>query len=76
MSMLGISLLKEIILSFAGESMDEQKKVLDKTFDDWKGEMEQIDDVCVLGLRLLPHDSLSGEFCFFGTIQLLFFHFF
>lgn len=56
--------------------MDEQKKVLDKTFDDWKGEMEQIDDVCVLGLRLLPHDSLSGEFCFFGTIQLLFFHFF
>lgn len=43
---------KELILNFAGESMDEQKKVLDKTFDEWKGEMEQIDDVCILGLKI------------------------
>jgi sigma-B regulation protein RsbU (phosphoserine phosphatase) len=28
------------------------EKVLTKTFFEWKGELEQIDDICVLGIRL------------------------
>ncbi|MBL4862725.1 MAG: SpoIIE family protein phosphatase [Crocinitomicaceae bacterium] len=33
-------------------SMEEQKEHLIKVFDAWKGELDQIDDVCVLGVRI------------------------
>ena len=32
--------------------MDEQKKILSKTFDEWKGALEQVDDILVLGIRV------------------------
>ncbi len=32
--------------------MQEQKKLLLETFRDWKGHLEQVDDVCILGIRL------------------------
>jgi len=32
--------------------MKEQKRILDKTFEEWKGELEQIDDVCIVGLQI------------------------
>jgi len=31
-------------------SMIDQKRNLEKTFDDWKMDMEQVDDVCVMGM--------------------------
>ncbi|MCK4699415.1 MAG: SpoIIE family protein phosphatase, partial [Bacteroidales bacterium] len=43
---------KELILNIAGQPMKEQKKILDKTFEEWKGELEQIDDVCIVGLQI------------------------
>lgn len=46
------SKFKELLLSIKELSMDEQKVFLDNTFDTWKGELEQIDDVCVIGVRL------------------------
>jgi serine phosphatase RsbU (regulator of sigma subunit) len=33
-------------------SMELQKTKLVKTFDDWQGDQDQIDDVCVMGLRV------------------------
>ncbi len=33
-------------------SMEEQSAVLEKAFLDWKGENEQVDDICVLGLAV------------------------
>jgi len=30
----------------------DQEKVLTKTFYEWKGELEQVDDICVFGIRL------------------------
>jgi hypothetical protein len=33
------------------ESMRNQRKELEETFDAWRGSLEQIDDVCVLGVR-------------------------
>lgn len=44
--------LKKLLLSVAGQSVDEQREALKKSFDAWKGTMEQVDDVCVVGIRL------------------------
>jgi tetratricopeptide (TPR) repeat protein len=43
---------KELLLSFQNKSMDEQKNILEKQFEDWRGTNEQIDDVCIIGVRL------------------------
>jgi hypothetical protein len=32
--------------------MSEQKKILDETITEWKGNNEQVDDICVIGVRL------------------------
>jgi hypothetical protein len=34
------------------KSLEEQKQELDRTFEEWKGDQEQIDDVVVIGMRL------------------------
>lgn len=32
--------------------MDDQKSILDNTFEKWRGNLEQVDDVCVIGIRI------------------------
>jgi hypothetical protein len=32
--------------------MGEQRTIIDQKFMEWKGDMEQIDDVCVIGVRV------------------------
>jgi serine phosphatase RsbU (regulator of sigma subunit)/tetratricopeptide (TPR) repeat protein len=44
--------LKEFLVKTRHSSMDEQLKLLSKTFFDWKGDIEQIDDVCFIGVRV------------------------
>lgn len=46
------SRLKETLLNINHLSMDEQVKIINDTFENWKGDMEQIDDVCVIGVRI------------------------
>lgn len=43
---------RQLLLSIQEHSMDEQKVILDSDFENWKGHLEQIDDVCVIGLRV------------------------
>jgi len=43
---------KDLLLSVQAESMDKQKQLLENTFENWKGNIEQIDDVCVIGVRV------------------------
>ncbi len=43
---------KQLFLSINDKTMDEQKLILETTLADWKGSMEQIDDVIVIGTRL------------------------
>ena len=43
---------KDLLLQIQHLSMSEQKDYLDQFFEDWKGDLEQIDDVCVIGLRV------------------------
>ena len=44
--------VREILLSVQDMSMEDQKAVLDKSFEKWKGDFEQVDDVCVIGVRV------------------------
>ena len=42
---------KEYLINHSSLSMNEQKDVLEKYFNTWKGNLEQVDDVCVIGIR-------------------------
>ena len=44
--------LNELILANSSEKMDQQEKALLTAFNDWKGSVEQIDDVCLVGVRV------------------------
>jgi tetratricopeptide (TPR) repeat protein len=44
--------MKKLFLSVQDRNMDEQKKIIDQTFREWKGSFEQVDDVCIIGLRI------------------------
>ncbi|HKL67700.1 MAG TPA: tetratricopeptide repeat protein, partial [Bacteroidales bacterium] len=42
---------RELLLKDYKKPMQEQKEKLDRTFMDWKGDEEQVDDVLVIGVR-------------------------
>lgn len=44
--------LADIILMNEDLKMNEQKEKLEEAFISWKGQIEQVDDVCIIGLRL------------------------
>ncbi len=43
---------RELLLSIQDKSMEEQKQIIDDAFETWKGPIEQIDDVCVIGVKI------------------------
>jgi hypothetical protein len=32
--------------------MEEQQALIDEAFETWRGNLEQIDDVCIIGVRI------------------------
>jgi len=44
--------LNEILTANHSLSMHAQKEMLHKNFTAWKGQLEQVDDVCILGIKL------------------------
>lgn len=44
--------LNQLLVSISHLSMNEQKQKLDSVFEDWKGDLEQTDDVCVIGIKI------------------------
>lgn len=44
--------LNELLLSHNALSLAEQKNKLEHAFSDWKGSLEQVDDVLVIGIKL------------------------
>ncbi len=46
------SRLKDFLTSIHKNVMQEQKELLFKEFENWRGELEQIDDVCVIGVMV------------------------
>lgn len=43
---------KDLLLSIQTKSMEEQQIAIEKYFIDWKGEIEQVDDILVIGIRI------------------------
>ncbi|MGL4598115.1 MAG: tetratricopeptide repeat protein, partial [Bacteroidia bacterium] len=44
--------LREVLLSDSAKAMHEQQQKLERTFDDWRGTLGQVDDVLILGIRI------------------------
>jgi phosphoserine phosphatase RsbU/P len=44
--------LEELVVANSHLPMSEQKNILEKSFVSWQGELEQIDDVLVIGVRI------------------------
>ncbi|MCB0476776.1 MAG: serine/threonine-protein phosphatase, partial [Crocinitomicaceae bacterium] len=43
---------KQLLVAIQNEEMSRQKEILNKEFENWRGDIEQIDDVCVIGVRI------------------------
>ena len=43
---------KALLLSIQDKSMEEQRLAIDEAFENWRGDLEQVDDVCVIGVRI------------------------
>ncbi len=43
---------KELLLENSALELSQQKERLNSAFENWKGSLEQLDDVCVIGLKI------------------------
>ncbi len=43
---------KQLLLDNSNKPMLEQKNVLEDSFEAWKGKLNQIDDICIVGLKI------------------------
>jgi serine phosphatase RsbU (regulator of sigma subunit) len=44
--------LQDLLLKNCGKSMEEQKQLLSTTIEKWMGNLEQVDDILVIGIRI------------------------
>ncbi len=43
---------KNLLLSVQYESMERQKELIHQAFESWKGDLDQLDDICIIGVRV------------------------
>mgnify|MGYP005824724601 CR=1 FL=1 len=43
---------KNLLLSISNKSMEQQRAIIDDTFNNWKGNLDQLDDVCIIGVKV------------------------
>lgn len=44
--------LKKLLLDISYEPLDLQKQILHEAFSKWKGDLDQVDDICIIGVRI------------------------
>jgi serine phosphatase RsbU (regulator of sigma subunit) len=44
--------LEELLMSIHKEELHKQLLLLEKTHKDWKGNLDQVDDICILGIKI------------------------
>jgi len=51
---------KELLINNADKKLVEQKQIVEKTFEDWKGDRKQLDDILVIGFKI-SFDKLTDK---------------
>lgn len=46
------SRMRELLVSIHKSPVAEQFKMMESTFEKWRGDLEQIDDICVIGIKI------------------------
>jgi len=44
--------LKNLLISISHNPMNDQQRILNTVFEEWRADFEQIDDICILGLKI------------------------
>jgi serine phosphatase RsbU (regulator of sigma subunit) len=44
--------LQDLFVSVSDLSMDHQRSRIESTFDEWRGDLEQVDDVLIIGVKI------------------------
>ena len=44
--------LQDLLLKLSTESLKNQKQIISSTFNNWKGDLEQVDDVTLIGIKI------------------------
>lgn len=44
--------MKELLVSIQEKSMSDQQKILEKTIEDWQGDLFQVDDMLIIGVKV------------------------
>ena len=44
--------MKRLLIDMQSQQFDQQYQTLSKSFDDWRGDLEQVDDVCVVAVKV------------------------
>ncbi|MGZ4037151.1 MAG: SpoIIE family protein phosphatase, partial [Bacteroidia bacterium] len=44
--------LKDLVITVSGSPLEQQGAELDTNFEKWRGRLEQVDDVCVIGIKI------------------------
>ena len=44
--------LRKLLLSIQNESMERQRGIINAVFEEWTGNLEQVDDVCLIGVKI------------------------
>lgn len=45
--------LESLLCNIYREEMDSQEKILRQVMQDWQGQLEQVDDICIIGFRVI-----------------------
>ncbi|PCJ84380.1 MAG: hypothetical protein COA57_09275 [Flavobacteriales bacterium] len=45
-------MFKELLVSIKDKPMEKQKTIIDQKIEEWKGDLEQVDDICIIGVRI------------------------
>lgn len=47
-----VSRMREMLLELSDLPMEEKHKLINARFEQWRGDLEQVDDVCMIGIRV------------------------